>query len=135
MAHLISFWTDKFDVTKERPNPVNPIAGESVLHWLRDTAFDSSYSATEPDYEDWGWYMDVTDAHGSYMVGSIAYADETNEAGDRIEWLLQIHRDRTIVEKILGKNKLADDEPIVTELLKILNEDGRIDSVVREISV
>jgi hypothetical protein len=33
MTHLISFTADKFDATKETPNPTNPIAGESVLKW------------------------------------------------------------------------------------------------------
>ena len=38
MAHVIRFRTDKFDVSKERPNPINPIPGESLLLWLRERA-------------------------------------------------------------------------------------------------
>ena len=32
MPHLISFTTKNFDASKETPNPINPIAGETVLY-------------------------------------------------------------------------------------------------------
>jgi len=35
MAHVVSFRTSKFDVRTETPNPINPIAGQGVLRWLR----------------------------------------------------------------------------------------------------
>ena len=58
MARVIRFTTDKFDVSKERPNPINPIPGESLLVWLQDRA-QSRTQLTEPDAEDWGWYSYV----------------------------------------------------------------------------
>jgi hypothetical protein len=36
MAHLITFTSSQFDVSVETPNPINPIAGEGVLKWLRE---------------------------------------------------------------------------------------------------
>jgi hypothetical protein len=59
MAHLIAFRTARFDVGAETPNPTNPIAGRSVLNWLREELAKSRYTSTEPDTEDWGWYMNV----------------------------------------------------------------------------
>ena len=35
MAQLISFGTSLFDPGNERPNPINPIAGKSILIRLR----------------------------------------------------------------------------------------------------
>jgi len=58
MAHLISFDTAKFDLAAEPPNPINPIAGVSFLHWLRE-ALGEGYAVSEPAAEDWGWYVDV----------------------------------------------------------------------------
>ena len=54
MAHLISFKTSRFDVRTETSNPINPIAGQSVLAWLRPHLAETGYRATDPDAEDWG---------------------------------------------------------------------------------
>ena len=74
MAHVVSFSTGKFDVSTETPNPINPIAGQSILKWLRAELAKAQYTATEPDTEDWGWYIDVTGNDGSYLVGASADA-------------------------------------------------------------
>jgi hypothetical protein len=42
MAHLITFSSTRFDGEAETPNPINPIAGEGVLQWLRDKLSDSA---------------------------------------------------------------------------------------------
>jgi hypothetical protein len=34
MAHVMTFRSSKFDIATETPNPINPIAGESLLLWL-----------------------------------------------------------------------------------------------------
>ena len=65
MAHVVSFRSNKFDVSAETPNPINPIAGQSVLTWLRAELAKAQYTATEPDTEDWGWYIDVTGNDGA----------------------------------------------------------------------
>ena len=55
VAHLITFTTSRFDITTEALNPINPIAGESVLTWLRRQLAEHGYEATDPQAEDWGW--------------------------------------------------------------------------------
>ena len=59
MTHLISFSSTRFDVTKETPNPINPLAGESLLLWLREKLSGGMYEVTAPAPEDWGWYVYV----------------------------------------------------------------------------
>ena len=105
MAHVIRFTTDKFDVSKERPNPINPIAGESLLVWLREKAKPRAL-LTEPDAEDWGWYSYVDWDARQYLLGASASDDD----GER-EWVLQIEKQRSVREKILGRETMpADDE-------------------------
>ena len=55
MARVIRFMTDKFDVSKEPPNPINPIPGQSLLVRLRAQT-QARTQLSEPDAEDWGWY-------------------------------------------------------------------------------
>ena len=105
MARVIRFTTDKFDVSRERPNPINPIHGESLLVWLRERT-QARTQLTEPAAEDWGWYS-YADWNGrQYLVGASASDDE-----DDREWILQIDKQRTVKEKLLGREAMtADDE-------------------------
>ena len=105
MTRVIRFKTAKFDVSKERPNPINPISGESLLLWLRERV-RPDLAMSEPDAEDWGWYAFVQWRGRSYLLGSIAYDEENGER----EWLLQIDKYRSLTEKLFGRAKMSKDD-------------------------
>jgi len=132
MAHVISFRSRKFDVMAETPNPTNPIAGQSVLRWLRAELGKAQYVATEPDTEDWGWYIDVTGNDGSYLVGASADADGSTP---EVEWVIQVHKHRSMKDKLLGRNTMAMDDALVALIERIVRGDSQISevSVDREI--
>lgn len=123
MPHLIAFKTARFDVRRETPNPINPIAGQSVLAWLRPQLVEAGYQATDPDSEDWGWYMDVKGASGAYLVGASADADSDER---EIEWIVQIHKHRTLSDKMFGRNVMTDEDPLVALIERIVRADGQI---------
>jgi hypothetical protein len=127
MAHLISFETAKFDIAKEMPNPINPIAGQSVLTWLRDELAKAEYRATEPGAEDWGWYIDVSGAGATYLVG--ASAEVEGSSVPTIDWLIQVHKHRSLKEKLLGRNAMAVNDPLTTLLERIVRADPAIANV------
>ena len=126
MAHIVSFRTGRFDVSKETPNPTNPIAGQSVLEWLRAELAKAGYTATEPDSEDWGWYIDVTGTDGSYLVGASADADGSTPD---VEWVVQVHRHRSLSDKLFGRNTMAIDDPLVALIERIVRADAQISEV------
>jgi len=126
MAHIVSFRTSKFDVSAETPNPINPIAGQSVLKWLRAELAKADYTATEPDTEDWGWYMDVAGNDGSYLVGASADADASTPD---VEWVVQVHRHRSMSDKLFGRNKMAPDDPLAALIERIVRGDSQISDV------
>ena len=101
MTYVVRFTTAKFDVSKERPNPINPIPGESLLLWLQDQARPDA-TVSEPRAEDWGWYSYVEWKGCRYLLGSSA-SDE--EGGER-EWILQVEKQRSFGQKILGLAKM-----------------------------
>jgi hypothetical protein len=113
MAHLIGFKTSKFDPFQEPPNPINPIHGRSILEWLRTHVIPG---AIEPDCEDWGWYTEVEFQGASYLVGGICFMPDEGESAPPYEWLLQIHKNRRFMEKLLGRNKLLQGDPLVTTI-------------------
>ena len=119
MTRVVRFTTAKFDVSKERPNPINPIPGESLLLWLRDQA-RPGVAVSEPDAEDWGWYSHVEWKGRKYMLGSSA-SDE--EGGER-EWILQIERHRSVAEKILGRAKMDKDDECAAYFQRLLEDEA-----------
>ena len=126
MAHLVSFRTTKFDVRAEEPNPINPIAGQSVLNWLRGELAKAQYTVTEPGAEDWGWYVDVRGNGASYLVG--ASADAESSPPDA-EWIIQVHKHRSLKEKILAQNKMTVDDSLVALIERIVRADPQIAEV------
>ena len=123
MARVIRFMTEKFDVSKERPNPINPIPGESLLVWLRERA-QSRVRLTEPDAEDWGWYS-YADWNGrQYLIGASASDDE----GDR-EWILQVDKRRSMKEKLLGREAMAADDECAAYFQGLLEAEPAFKSV------
>lgn len=131
MAHVITFRTARFDVSLEPRNPVNPIAGHGVLAWLRDELARTGYEATEPATEDWGWYIDVVRADASYLVGASADADDSEP---NIEWTLQIHRTRTLKDKLFGRNTMTAADPLSSIIERTLRSEPAVEvlSVERE---
>ena len=140
MILLISFKTSRFDVTKETPNESNAYAGEGLLKWLRAEIGDHHYSSTEPDSEDWGWYIDVTGPAGSYLVGATAEVEykpgeeeaalSYDVAGDAVlDWTVQIHKHRTLKEKLFGKNKMAADDALGALIERIVRSDSTLKDV------
>jgi hypothetical protein len=126
MAHLITFTTAIFDISKEPSNPINPIAGQGVLTWLREELLRAHYRVSEPDTEDWGWYIHVEGADASYLVGASGAAEES---GSPVEWTIQVHRNRSMKDRILGRNKLAADDPLFAIIERSVRGEGRIEQV------
>ena len=127
MSHVINFRTTRFDIRKETPNPINPIAGESVLAWLREEIMKHGYEADAPDTEDWGWYMGVRKGGAVYLVGASADADEP---GPEIDWVLQIHKQRSFKDKLTGANKLSGDDPLSRLIEGLLRAEQDFTSIV-----
>lgn len=127
MAHVLSFRTARFDVSGETPNQINPIAGQSVLAWLRQELMKAGYTATEPDTEDWGWYIDVEGNGASYLVGASADAEGTEPD---VDWTVQIEKLRSVKDKLLGRNKMTPDDALSALVEKIVRADATIEELL-----
>jgi hypothetical protein len=108
MTHLITFTSSQFDAAAETPNPINPIAGEGILNWLREKLRGAGYEVSAPEPEDWGWYVYVKGRESSYLVGASSDLDQPAPR----EWTIQIHRERSLTDKLFGRNTLADNDAV-----------------------
>ncbi|MDY6949774.1 MAG: hypothetical protein SXG53_29205 [Pseudomonadota bacterium] len=118
MTHLVTFTSSQFDVTAETPNPINPIAGEGILIWLREKLLSVGYEVTAPEPEDWGWYVYVKDRESSYLVGA---SSDLDQSGPR-EWAIQIHRERSLAAKLLGRSRLVDNDAVSVRIEAFIRE-------------
>jgi hypothetical protein len=116
MTVVLRFTTKMFDLSLERPNPINPIAGESLLVWLKDR-LRPDLQVTEPEAEDWGWYSHVQWDGTNYMLGSSASEREEGEK----EWVLQIVRSRSLKDRLLGRGNATTTDPCVVHIIKVLS--------------
>jgi hypothetical protein len=108
MPHLISFVTDRFDPAVETPNDINPIAGEALLLWLGERLQGLGYNTTRPEAEDWGWYVYSDSGVSRYLVG----ASGDPESAPDIPWVIQIDKQRSVKDKIFGRNKLGSNDEL-----------------------
>ena len=124
-CHLVTFTSAQFDASAETANPINPIAGESVLQWLREGLRSAGYEVTVPQPEDWGWYVYVNGPSGSYLVGA---SSDLDQAIPR-EWIIQIHRQRSLTDKLLGRHKLTEDDALSSSIEVMIRENDGIQNV------
>ncbi|WP_444995699.1 hypothetical protein [Aliikangiella sp. IMCC44359] len=109
MNEVIYFKTKMFDLSKEEENPYNPIYGKSLLIWLKDKLKDE-LEITEPGPEDWGWYSELSWEGRNYLIGSSAHFSEGDDPAEEVEWVFQVHKDRSFREKIFGREKMNKDD-------------------------
>ncbi len=121
MHFIIRFKTDKFDVTKESENPINPIFGQSLLLWLKGI-LSEKFEFDEPDAEDWGWYTYISWAGRSYMLG-------VSTEGDSNEWVFQVDKLRTFKEKLFGKEKMTKEDQCLLFFKSVFDSDPEFKNV------
>jgi hypothetical protein len=125
MTHLVTFTSSQFDIAVETPNPINPIGGEGILKWLREKLRGVGYEVTAPEPEDWGWYVYVKDRESSYLVGA---SSDLDQSGPR-EWTIQIHRQRSLADKLFGRNKLSDNDAVSARIQAFIRESSEAQDV------
>ena len=121
MHPMIRFTTDVFNIKKEDKNPINPIYGQSLLLWLKEKT-SASYIMSTPDYEDWGWYSNIIYNDKKYMIG--ASSEE-----DGLEWVLQISKQRSLIEILLGKEKITKNDKCFLYFKKIIETESSFKNI------
>lgn len=133
MAHLISFRTDAWDPADEPENPINPIPGRSALVWIRSDVLGEHDIATEPDYEDWGWYIDVEAAGSTYIVGSICFDEDDDRLADAVpgeyDWTIQVVKRRRFADVVRRRNLMDRNDPLTARLAEAVQANPRFSDV------
>lgn len=125
MAYTITFETSKFDVSKEIENPINPIYGYSLLIWFKNNCKEQ-IEISKPNAEDWGWYSICNYKDRNYILGASVYYKKGDNPTKKLKWVFQVEKDRSVIEKILRKEKMHKDDECLAYFYNILKSDKEI---------
>lgn len=128
MHYIITLSTAKFDITQEEQNPINPICGQSLLLWLKDK-LAATVQLTEPAAEDWGWYTTIDWQGRVYLLGASA---EKSYMTNEYDWVFQIDKQRSFIEKLLGKNKMTENDDCLLFFKAVLDAEPAFKNVAME---
>jgi len=112
MHYVISFESKQFDLENEERNPINPIKGKSVGDWLGNLLRKEGISVSGLDAEDWGWYSYAKYQGYKYLIGFVAHPARLEN--EMPEIIIQVDKRRSLFERVLGKNKLTNNDPLLS---------------------
>ncbi len=128
MHYIISFKSDKFDITQEDENPINPIFGQSLLKWLK-THLSDDFEISEPDAEDWGWYSILKWENRDYLIGSSVCFEEGDNPNSKLEWVFQVDKHRSLKEKLFGREKMTREDECLMFFKKLFESESSFESI------
>jgi hypothetical protein len=123
MQFAVTLKSSKFDVSQEDDNPINPIYGQSLLQWLRKH-LSGKLKISEPEAEDWGWYSFVDFEGRSYMLGSTVFYEKGDDPNAELEWVFQVEKQRSLKEKLLGRQKMTLEDGCLQFFNNLFEEQG-----------
>jgi hypothetical protein len=129
----ILFETDRFNVSEVKKHFINPCCfGEDLAEWLRQQLARNGVSAGAPYQEDWGWEMLARQGPQGYFLGVGGCLREGAVGKNDGEWRIIVEKKRSIWEKLRGKNKMSETEPILSMIEDILREQADVRNINRE---
>ncbi len=117
------FETAKFNLSQPKEHYINECCyGDDVAAWLAGKLKAQGIEVTEPAQEDWGWYIEARHNGNAYFIGVGGNAEDES-AGNKGEWRLMVDKHRSLKEKLLGRNPMAENEAIIGILKRIIENE------------
>jgi len=123
---MISFLfdTERFNLSEVKPHFINDCCfGEDFSNWLSQQLEFENISTTESFQEDWGWAFYIKYNNQEYLIGVNGISNNITNKKNVGQWRVMIDKKRSLIEKLLGKNKMASNEQIIIILYEILNKE------------
>jgi len=123
--------TDRFNLSVVGPDFINDCCfGEDFSKWLVSALPEVGVDADVICMEDFGWANQVEYQGVSYLMCVAGNSNEDPSRPDYGEWHVMLERYRTFTQKLLGKNKISADDPIVGKVAGLLRAAGFADVTV-----
>ncbi|NHZ37816.1 hypothetical protein [Massilia rubra] len=117
--------TDRFNLSVVGDDFINECCyGEDFSRWLVASLESQAVEANVLCMEDFGWANTAKEAGNSYLMCVGGVADKGPDHPNRGQWRVMLERNRTLMDKILGKNKISAEDPLVKKVVQILTSAG-----------
>lgn len=123
--------TDRFNLSVVGEDFINDCCfGEDFSRHLVSALTAMGVEADVLCMEDFGWANLAKYEGASYLMCVGGLSDEDIRRPNYGEWRVILERHRTLIEKILGKNKLSASDPIVQKIKQVLMNEGFADVAI-----
>lgn len=113
--------TDRFNLSVAGPDFTNDCCfGEDFSRWLVTSLCAMGIDADVVCMEDFGWANRAAYQGVSYLVHVTGSSLEDRSRPDYGEWHVVLDRQRSFVQKLLGRNKTSATDPIVGKVVQLL---------------
>jgi hypothetical protein len=130
----ILFNTNRFNLSKVGAHFINPCCfGEDLALWLRDKLIAKGAAVSSSGQEDWGWYLNANSGTDGYFLGMSGNTKGNSANPDDGEWGIIIKKNRTIMQRITGKGKIAVDDAMFALVEAILHGETDFREVHEEV--
>jgi hypothetical protein len=117
--------TDLFNLSVVGEGFINDCCfGEDFSRWLVAALESQAVVADVVCMEDFGWANTATEVGTSYLMCVGGVADEDPDHPNRGQWRVMLERDRTLMDRLLGKNKISAADPLVLKVARALTAAG-----------
>lgn len=118
--------TNRFNLSETKPYFINDECfGEDFARWLRQRLRLEGVRVDDEWQEDWGWQMGAAIGTTNYLIGIGGTVDDSSNDPNQGEWRIMIEKQRSLFERVLGKNKMDNNDEMVSRVRKLtLHEDS-----------
>ena len=133
MHHDLLFETNRFNLSEVKANFINPCCfGEDLATWLRSKLLEKGVEVTEPDQEDWGWYIEANYRGSWYFLGVGGNSGEAGANKNQGEWRVMVEKRRSLREQLAGKDGMSKADEMMLAIREILTAEPDFKNVRHE---
>lgn len=123
--------TDRFNLSVVGADFINDCCfGEDFSRWLVSALSEAGVDADVICMEDFGWANQVDYQGTSYLMCVSGNSDGDPGRPDYGEWHVMLDRSRTFTQKLLGKNRMSANDPVVGKVAGVLLAAGFSDVMI-----
>lgn len=113
--------TSRFNLSEVKPHFINDCCfGEDMAAWLAEELAKDGFFTDPPEQEDWGWCFALTHHKDTYFFAISGDNDGHAEMPNQGEWRISIHKTRSVMDRLMGRNRLAGNDPVTVAVERIL---------------
>ena len=120
----ILFETNRFNLSVAHDHFINPDCfGEDLASWVKSKLSERAIEPEGPDQEDWGWWLAFSYGGKKYFLAMNGTSENNFQDKNRGEWRIIVEQERSLLERLRGRNKITKSDAVLELLQEILRRE------------